>query len=105
MSTRNLAGQIASYGLKKNVVAVKGCRKIGKKDMKNNNALPKITVDPESYRVSLFFLVVVSIISSLTDDLASSVVRSKPMEYIVQFHRPRKLLSRKVTCSFNDVSL
>jgi urease subunit alpha len=39
------------YGLMKQVVAVKGCRKVGKKDLKWNNAMPKITVDPETYEV------------------------------------------------------
>lgn len=39
------------YGLTKQVVAVKGCRKVGKKDLKWNNAMPKITVDPETYEV------------------------------------------------------
>jgi urease len=45
------SGAIKSYGLKKRVEAVKGCRKIGKKDMKFNDAMPKMKVDPESYRV------------------------------------------------------
>ncbi len=40
-----------AYGLTKQVVAVKGCRKVGKKDLKWNNAMPKITVDPETYEV------------------------------------------------------
>src|SRR5215831_6974332 len=39
------------YGLSKRIDAVKGCRKIGKRDLKWNNALPKITVDPETYEV------------------------------------------------------
>lgn len=30
---------------------MKNCRKIGKKDMKYNDAMPKMSVDPESYRV------------------------------------------------------
>jgi urease len=45
------SGNIASYGLKSRVEAVKNCRKIGKKDMKFNDAMPKMKVDPESYRV------------------------------------------------------
>lgn len=45
-------GTIASYHLKKRPVAVKGCRNISKKDMKLNDALPNIKVDPETYRVS-----------------------------------------------------
>src|SRR6266700_719831 len=40
-----------SYGLTKRIEAVKGCRKVGKKDLKWNNAMPKITVDPETYEV------------------------------------------------------
>lgn len=49
------AGTIASYGLKKRPVAVQGCRKVRKEDMKNNSALPKIEVDPESYKVRYRF--------------------------------------------------
>jgi urease subunit alpha len=40
-----------TYGLTKQTVAVKGCRKIGKKDLKWNAAMPRITVDPETYEV------------------------------------------------------
>ena len=40
-----------TYGLTKRVEAVKGCRKVGKKELKWNNAMPKITVDPETYEV------------------------------------------------------
>ena len=40
-----------TYGLTKRIEAVKGCRKIGKRDMKWNHALPKIVVDPETYEV------------------------------------------------------
>ncbi len=39
------------YGLKKTVVPVYGCRNIGKKDMKLNDATPEITVNPETYEV------------------------------------------------------
>lgn len=45
------SGAIASYGLSKRFEAVRNCRNIGKKDMKWNDAVPKITVDPESYEV------------------------------------------------------
>jgi urease subunit alpha len=37
--------------LDRNVLPVKGIRKIGKKDMILNNALPKMEVDPETYEV------------------------------------------------------
>jgi len=40
-----------TYGLTKRVEAVKGCRNVGKQDLKWNNAMPKITVDPETYEV------------------------------------------------------
>lgn len=42
---------VQKYGLKKRVEAVKNCRDIGKKDMKLNDTLPKIEVDPETYVV------------------------------------------------------
>ena len=43
------AGTIKSYGLKKRIAAVKNCRKISKSDMKFNDQMPKMKVDPESY--------------------------------------------------------
>ena len=42
---------VAKLGLSKPLVAVKNTRKIGKKDMKLNDALPRIDVDPETYAV------------------------------------------------------
>ncbi|MCB1388000.1 MAG: urease subunit alpha, partial [Rhodobacteraceae bacterium] len=45
------AGIGAALGLAKSVVAVKGCRGIGKADMKLNDATPQIDVDPETYEV------------------------------------------------------
>ncbi|MGA2247275.1 MAG: urease subunit alpha [Verrucomicrobiota bacterium] len=44
-------GVAEKYGLSKRVEAVKGCRSVGKKDLKWNNAMPKIAVDPETYEV------------------------------------------------------
>ena len=44
-------GIAGAYGLGKRLEAVKGCRKLGKKDMKWNQATPEITVDPETYEV------------------------------------------------------
>ena len=38
---------------KKKLVAVKNCRKIGKKDMVHNNLTPKIEIDPETYEVKV----------------------------------------------------
>ena len=45
-------GTAQAYGLKKNLAAVRNCRRIGKKDMRLNDAMPKITVDPETYEVT-----------------------------------------------------
>ncbi|RAL67934.1 hypothetical protein DID88_008659 [Monilinia fructigena] len=45
------SGTIATYGLKKRIEAVKNCRTIGKRDMKFNDQMPKMKVDPENYRV------------------------------------------------------
>ena len=39
------------YGLAKEVVAVEGCRGIGKRDMRLNDATPTIEVHPETYEV------------------------------------------------------
>jgi len=41
------------YGLQKQVVAVKHCRSVSKKDMALNDYLPNIQVDPETYKVTV----------------------------------------------------
>ena len=41
----------ATLGLKRMIAAIHGTRSIGKKDMKLNDALPVIEVDPETYEV------------------------------------------------------
>ena len=41
------------YGLQKTILPVKNCRNIGKKDMVHNGATPEITVDPETYKVTV----------------------------------------------------
>jgi len=52
VSSRALAeGTVAPLGLRKKVVAVRGCRQLGKRDMKLNDALPAMEVDPETYEV------------------------------------------------------
>jgi urease subunit alpha len=43
---------VKGYGLTKQIVPVANCRKLGKKDMKLNDATPKMEVDPETYRVT-----------------------------------------------------
>jgi len=45
------SGAAAGFNLKKQVEAVRNCRRIGKKDLKWNDATPAITVDPETYEV------------------------------------------------------
>lgn len=45
------SGVVGSYNLRKRVEAVKNCRSIGKKDMKYNDSMPKMKVDPERYTV------------------------------------------------------
>ena len=42
---------VRDLGLRRELVAVQRCRKIGKRDMVLNDALPKIEVDPETYTV------------------------------------------------------
>jgi urease subunit alpha len=44
-------GSVAQLGLAKPLVAVSSTRRLGKKDMKLNDALPSIDVDPETYVV------------------------------------------------------
>jgi urease subunit alpha len=46
------SGALAALGLSKRLVAVKNCRSVTKADLPFNNALPKITVDPETYTVT-----------------------------------------------------
>jgi len=45
------AGIGAALGLRKDLVAVRGCRGVTKADMKLNDATPQIEVDPETYEV------------------------------------------------------
>ncbi|KAI1771143.1 urease [Hypoxylon cercidicola] len=40
-----------TYGLRKRVEPVRGCRAVGKKDMRYNDAMPRMRVDPERYVV------------------------------------------------------
>jgi urease subunit alpha len=44
-------GVAKQYNLSKRIEAVRGCRKIRKKDLKWNDATPKLVVDPETYQV------------------------------------------------------
>jgi urease len=44
-------GVVQAYKLRSRVEPVRNCRNIGKKDMKYNDAMPRMRVDPESYTV------------------------------------------------------
>jgi urease subunit alpha len=44
-------GQLERLGLGKSITPVRRCRGIGKRDMVHNGALPRITVDSETYEV------------------------------------------------------
>jgi urease alpha subunit len=46
-------GNVLNLGLKKRIEPVVKCRGLTKADMKLNDALPKITVDPKTYKVSV----------------------------------------------------
>jgi len=46
-----LLGVKEKLGLKRQIAAVKNCRNIGKKDMKNNDTIADIQVNPETYEV------------------------------------------------------
>jgi len=52
VSRRSLeTGTVQGYGLTRQLEAVRGCRGIGKRHMKLNDALPRMEVDPETYQV------------------------------------------------------
>jgi len=52
VSRRSLEeGTVAKLGLRKKLHAVRGCRNLTKRDMKLNDALPRLEVDPETYEV------------------------------------------------------
>jgi urease subunit alpha len=46
------AGTVARYGLTRRAVAVRDCRRLTKRDMRLNDALPVIHVDAETYVVT-----------------------------------------------------
>jgi len=45
------SGVVGTYGLQKRIVPVRGCRTVGKADLKFNGVMPKMRVDPETYVV------------------------------------------------------
>jgi urease subunit alpha len=44
-------GRVHGLGLAKQIAVVRGCRGLGKRDMKLNDALPRLEIDPETYQV------------------------------------------------------
>src|SRR6195952_5455707 len=46
-------GIVPSYNLQKEILPVKNCRKISKKDLIHNNGTPQIDVNPENYEVKV----------------------------------------------------
>lgn len=46
-------GKVQEYGLQKQLLEVKKCRSIGKKDLIHNNNTPQIDVNPETYQVKV----------------------------------------------------
>ena len=44
-------GIVPSYNLQKQILPVKNCRNIGKKDLIHNDKTPQIDVNPETYEV------------------------------------------------------
>ena len=46
-------GSVLSYQLQKEVLPVKNCRKISKKDLIHNDQTPQIDVNPETYEVKV----------------------------------------------------
>ncbi|KAI2776647.1 urease [Daldinia loculata] len=51
VSAASLDTVTSGYGLRKRVEPVRGCRSVSKKDMRFNDAMPKMHVDPERYAV------------------------------------------------------
>jgi urease subunit alpha len=47
------AGIVERYGLQRLVLPVRGCRDISKRDMRFNDGMPTIDVDPETYEVKV----------------------------------------------------
>ncbi|KAI0003135.1 urease [Xylariaceae sp. FL0662B] len=45
------SGAVARYGLRKRVEPVRNCRAVGKRDMRYNDAMPRMSVHPERYTV------------------------------------------------------
>ena len=51
LAVKNGVGK--KLGLRKKMLPVKNCRRIGKKDMMHNDLAPRIEVDPETYVVKV----------------------------------------------------
>jgi urease subunit alpha len=47
----HLEGRVHALGLTKQLAVIRGCRGLAKRDMKLNDALPRLAIDPETYQV------------------------------------------------------
>jgi len=83
------------YGLRKQVQAVRNCRNIGKRDMKFNDAMPKMKVDPERY-VSIRFDECCGRMSFADDNVNRPCML---MDRYVLRNRPRRCRSLSPTLS------
>jgi urease len=61
------SGRIQSYNLRKRIEAVKNCRNITKKDMKYNDAMPKMKVDPERYVSKIASKMTIQVLTVIVD--------------------------------------
>lgn len=62
-------GMIRSYGLRKRIEPVRNCRNVTKSDMKYNDLMPKMKVDPESYVCPIVIRTLFTFIGEIGTDL------------------------------------
>ena len=72
-------GTVQNYKLRKRIEVVKNCRNIGKKDMKYNDLMPRMKVDPE-----LYVSILVVFDDEYTDAKECTSRSSKQMEIYVK---------------------
>lgn len=91
-------GTVQTYKLRKRIEAVKSCRNIGKKDMKYNELMPKMKVDPETYVSSL-----VTFDDECADVKCCKSRSSKQMESCVKQTLPQNCRWRRRTMFIEGV--
>lgn len=99
MSKASVAtGTVQTYQLRKRIEVVKNCRNIGKKDMKYNELMPKMKVDPETYVSTLVTF------EHVRFDTKGCISRlSKQMEWHVKRNPPPNCRWRRPTMSIEGV--